>query len=79
MVLNALKVDPLTKWEGYDVLYIIRIWRWYSEENLNGLKAEHLVNGINLSDLSHIARHNRVAIQNFYHPNQLALVSENAK
>lgn len=39
-----------------------RIWKWYTEENLYGLKKEHLENGIDLDAFSHIAKHNRVAI-----------------
>ncbi|CAD8174106.1 unnamed protein product [Paramecium pentaurelia] len=61
MVLNALKIDPGVQWKG--------IWKWYTEENLHGLKKEHLENGIDLDAFSHIAKHNKVAIQTFYHPN----------
>lgn len=39
-----------------------RIWKWYTEENLHGLKKEHLENGIDLDAFSHIAKHNKVAI-----------------
>lgn len=43
------------------------IWKWYHEFNLNGLSNSQLEAGLHLDDLTHIARHNRAAIQTFYH------------
>lgn len=52
---------------------VLRIWRWYTEENLHGLKPEHLEKGIDLDELSHIAKHNKVAFKTFYHPDLYSL------
>lgn len=59
-----------------NLILTISIWRWYSEENLSGIKEKHFSEGINLSDLSHIACHNKCSIQTFYHPDQLKLEAE---
>lgn len=49
------------------ITFCSRIWRWYNEENLHGLKSEHLEKGIDLDEFKHIASHNKLAIQAFYH------------
>lgn len=57
MVLNSLSLDPKKRWKGLIfiihfvqterkrcVLFFVikRIWRWYSEETLEGMKSEYI-------------------------------------
>lgn len=60
MVLNALSLDPKRRWKG--------IWRWYSEDTIEGMKAQYIAEGIDLENFSHITRHNNASIQTFYYP-----------
>ncbi|KAL4503903.1 hypothetical protein ABPG72_022533 [Tetrahymena utriculariae] len=62
MVLNTLNLDPKKRWKG--------IWRWYSEETLEGMKPEYIKQGIDLENFSHITKHNNASIQTFYYPHE---------
>lgn len=57
MVLNALEIDPRTKWKG--------IWRWFSEENLNHLPTKD--NPLTLGMFAELAKANFCSVQMFYH------------
>ena len=50
MVLNSLKVDPNKTWKG--------IWRWYSEEVLHCSNEEVMLKGMNIEQLTQLARCN---------------------
>ncbi|KRX01776.1 hypothetical protein PPERSA_00149 [Pseudocohnilembus persalinus] len=58
MVFNALGLDPQKRWKG--------IWRWWSEDLIEGITKEHLENGIDLESFTHITKHNNASIQSFY-------------
>ena len=50
MVLNALKVDPQKTWKG--------IWRWFNEEVLHCSSSDKMKEGMNLEEMSLLARCN---------------------
>lgn len=65
MVLNALEIDPRTQWKGYEILLIFRIWRWFSEENLNHLPRKD--QPLTLSMFTELALSNFCSAQMFLH------------
>ncbi len=56
MVLNALRVDPQSKWKG--------VWRWYSEQSLACCKSLEAVKqeGVSLGQLACLARCNALHV-----------------
>jgi len=57
MVLNALQVDPQSKWKG--------VWRWYSEQSLSCCKPleEIQKEGVSLSQVACLARCNALHVE----------------
>lgn len=67
-IVSALMTTLLS----YSLDWILsRIWRWYSEETLEGMKQEYIEEGIDLANFSHITRHNNASIQTFYFPHDV--------
>jgi glutathione gamma-glutamylcysteinyltransferase len=59
MILNSLKQDPGKSWKG--------VWRWWSEDMLEGLSSEMLENGISLHQFTKLARQNGTSFLEFYY------------
>ena len=57
MVLNALHIDPQKPWKG--------IWRWFNEEILNCTDKEQMLRGIDLDQMTLLARCNGLHTQTF--------------
>ncbi|CDW83605.1 glutathione gamma-glutamylcysteinyltransferase [Stylonychia lemnae] len=57
MVLNALNIDPSKPWKG--------IWRWFTEEVLHCSTSEMMKQGLNLEQLTMLARCNGLHTQTF--------------
>jgi len=62
MVLNALQVDPNRPWKG--------IWRWFSEEVLGCTNKDQMAGGMNLEEMTVLARCNGLHTQTFRADNQ---------
>lgn len=57
MVLNTLNVDPKRPWKG--------VWRWFNEEVLQCTTKELLEKGLNLDEMTILARCNGLHTQTF--------------
>jgi hypothetical protein len=49
-VLNALEINPESRWKG--------IWSWYDESNLKGIPPEMAESGLTLYQLAEVASKN---------------------
>ena len=57
MVLNALEIDPQKRWKG--------IWRWFNEEILHCTSRGKMELGMNLEEMTLLARCNGLHTQTF--------------
>lgn len=68
MVLNALNIDPNRPWKGYVNKVLIQyysIWRWFSEEILHCTTSEVMKQGMNLEQITQLARCNGLHTMTF--------------